>query len=399
MKTVVLDFEYIKSFYIGNFSTKFDTSAFIAGVVFAFIISFLTAYLVIKNKKCATSCLTYAKSSNKYSKQCERVYNSIDEGVLIFPVINNFPSEFTDANNSATIQLGYSKEEFLKLSILDISSGFKKDKFLKLQSSLKEGDKNIYEDIYFAKDGSEFPVEVVQFCFHEKGTLFMMLVVKDLTEKKQAEEQIIKAFSELKNANEYLKSLYNMKSDFLKIVSHELRTPLNAVMGFSDILKDDESLNQDQKESAQIIHEKTVKLSSIIDRIIEISELDSGEIKPEYAEVSRNEILTYVNGLVNNTGINEGVDFETDIDNVEVFNVDFDKIKKIVKILLENSIYFTKKGKITFSMHKETGNYKITELYLLQSKTTKLLFIKLIVIYHYIILLNYYLTYLKWVHT
>ena len=147
-----------------------------------------------------------------------------------------------------------------------------------------------------------------------------MVVFRDITERKMAENRLRKAHkelerrvrertAELENANaqlhleiaereraeEELRKAWDLaetasrsKSAFLANMSHELRTPLNAIIGFSELLLDGESgeLNPTQKNYLGDVLESSRHLLSLINDILDLSKVEAGKMELEVREIS-----------------------------------------------------------------------------------------------------------------
>lgn len=85
-------------------------------------------------------------------------------------------------------------------------------------------------------DGSEFPVDIELSPVQTEGGLRVMCVVRDITDRKAAEEQIRALNQSLEQRNREVERANRLKSEFLVSMSHELRTPFHAIIGFSDLL-------------------------------------------------------------------------------------------------------------------------------------------------------------------
>jgi signal transduction histidine kinase len=92
--------------------------------------------------------------------------------------------------------------------------------------------------------------------------------VSDITERKRAEAEVIKAKDEAERANQ-------SKSDFLAAMSGEIRTPMNGVLGLIEVLKNAE-LSEDQRTPTSTIHEWAMTLLTIIDDILDFSKIEAG---------------------------------------------------------------------------------------------------------------------------
>ncbi|OHD14528.1 MAG: hypothetical protein A2086_14345 [Spirochaetes bacterium GWD1_27_9] len=137
------------------------------------------------------------------------------------------------------------------------------------------------------------------------------------------------------------------KNEFLSNVSHELKTPLNPIIGFSDILLE-EDVNEERKEMYKIINGSSYKLLNIIENLLEISKIESGKETNDKVKfnfitlvktiemISKNMILK--NDLTYNLIINEKIP--------QNLIGDRNKIEHILTNLIMNAIKFTNKGEI-----------------------------------------------------
>ena len=69
-----------------------------------------------------------------------------------------------------------------------------------------------------------------------------------------------------------------MKSEFVALASHELRTPLTSIYGFSDLLRDAEPLSSEQRQWASFIHAEAERLTSIVERLLNVSRIEAGSL-------------------------------------------------------------------------------------------------------------------------
>jgi cell cycle sensor histidine kinase DivJ len=175
----------------------------------------------------------------------------------------------------------------------------------------------------------------------------VVAVIRDVTERK-AQEQ---ALEQARNAAEQADA---SKTRFLATMSHELRTPLNAIIGFSEMIAQEDVLGLDaarRKEYAQLINDSGQHLLSVVNGILDMSKMESGnfEISPE-PFAPRPALINCCN-LVALKARENGVDLVTRVpDDLPNMNGDPRAFKQIVLNLVSNAIKFTERGgKVTVS--------------------------------------------------
>lgn len=164
---------------------------------------------------------------------------------------------------------------------------------------------------------------------------------------------------QLEKSKEKAEESDKLKSTFLANLSHEIRTPMNAIVGFSDLLLN-ENINEDsKKEYLKIINNSGKSLVSIIEDLIEMSKIDSKLIAPNYIGL---DVEKCINELYNTLKVTISEDKDIDFYIFKSANklkgdilTDEVKLKQIIVNLLTNAIKFTDNGHVSFgySINKE----------------------------------------------
>lgn len=144
-----------------------------------------------------------------------------------------------------------------------------------------------------------------------------------------------------------------LKSTFLATISHELRTPLNAVIGFSDLINNDWSM-EEIIGFAKTINESGTHLLSIVEEIFDITLIESGETSINNKEENLHQVLIDINKVVESEQLKLNKNYlklgliipESDKD--LIVNIDSAKLKQILINLLKNAIKFTHQGHIKY---------------------------------------------------
>lgn len=162
-------------------------------------------------------------------------------------------------------------------------------------------------------------------------------------------------------ANEKAQESEKMKNAFIRNMYHEVRTPLNAINGFSALIAGDEDLAGEEKEEfSRIIHENCVLLTSMMDNVLKISQLDSSnEMLPVEAVNIRTICREEMDQLVKSHR-KPGIDYRVEGDpETPLFKTHPAYFALIIGRLLSNANKFTEKGSIVLSYHADRATGKM----------------------------------------
>lgn len=181
----------------------------------------------------------------------------------------------------------------------------------------------------------------------------------------QQKEQIIKQNSELELHRNHLEYLVEsrtrelieakeraeradkLKSSFLSNLSHEIRTPMNAILGFMDLLVNPLTKDDEKKEYVDSIYHSSYSLLNVIDDIIDIAKIESGDISIHNEAVDVNLIFEELNQLYINRLQNSQSQVKLNIQSPPekiILQTDEKRLKQILHNLIDNAIKFTEKG-------------------------------------------------------
>lgn len=175
------------------------------------------------------------------------------------------------------------------------------------------------------------------------------------------EEEIKEMFAKNKNDIEYLKKLERIRTEFLGNVSHELRNPIFAIQGYIETLRDgaidDPKVNKHFLEKAT---EHTINLSNLLNDLIDISMIESGEMRLSfrYFDINNflNEIVNQFKPLAQEKKIE--IIYSLCRDNLKLFG-DKNRLKQVMDNLLTNAIKYTENGKVEVLVEEERNNGRI----------------------------------------
>jgi len=167
----------------------------------------------------------------------------------------------------------------------------------------------------------------------------------------------------LENANEEVIKSATIKDQFLANMSHELRTPLNAIKGFSRLLQQT-TLNEEQQKFSDIIENSSNNLLHLVNDILDISKIESGEMTVDQKEFDLKRMLQTLESMFMNTVKEKQLKFSWQIaaDVPQYLNSDPDRLYQILINLVSNAFKFTQKGLVTIDVSKSFEDDKKIEL-------------------------------------
>jgi PAS domain S-box-containing protein len=209
------------------------------------------------------------------------------------------------------------------------------------------------------KDGSVIAVHSQgEVTFDGSGEPIRMIgTMQDITERRKVEE--------LHLENERLAYANQAKSEFLAVMSHELRTPLNAVIGFSELLKQGNAgeLNEKQEHFVDNVLVSGKRLHDLINNILDIARIEAGKMELVVEKISMPEVINEAVVFMNENAAKRNVVLKKDFDpRLDIIEADRTKFRQILNNLLDNAVKFSKPegGTVTITTKKSEDMAKIS---------------------------------------
>ncbi|MCU0472511.1 MAG: PAS domain S-box protein [Bacteroidales bacterium] len=174
---------------------------------------------------------------------------------------------------------------------------------------------------------------------------------RDITERKKAEAEIIAAKEKAEESD-------RLKTAFLHNVSHEIRTPMNAILGFSTLLNEPDLAEKDRKLFIDMIFQSGNQLLSIINDIVDLASIESGQMKVNIKEINLNTELRKLSEQYSYKEkprkITLGLKTPLPERDAEI-RIDSIKVIQVLSNLINNAFKFTRKGRIDFGYDLKKG--------------------------------------------
>ncbi|MBE0493986.1 MAG: PAS domain S-box protein, partial [Thiomicrospira sp.] len=177
--------------------------------------------------------------------------------------------------------------------------------------------------------------------------LYLIGTVQDVTELKQAEQDLLLQQSRLREAIEKAEHASQAKTEFLSSMSHELRTPLNSILGFAQVLQQDQHLNDLQKDSLNEIIQAGKHLLDLINQILDFASIESGHLELNLEAVSLNKTLNECLNLLKPQAMQKKVELILDLADEFKVKADRLRLKQVILNLMSNGVkYNVEDGKL-----------------------------------------------------
>lgn len=282
--------------------------------------------------------ITEKKKISEQIKMSEEKFRSYIENAPVGILISDINGKILEVNTVGSNMFGYNVEDFLHLSINDLFFENTINDNLEIYNTIKY-DNYIVHDFYLKRiDNSGTWTSFYSIKLNENIYLNYCLNINEI---KEAEINLRKAKEQAEETN-------RLKTSFLANMSHELRTPMIGILGFSQLLSEEDDINE-IKEMAQLINTSGKRLMDTLQSILNLSKIESGhtQIIPIKFNLYNYllEVIEEFKVTANFHKLNLQIDFE---DGDLIIITDKKMLTDILRNLLNNAIKFTESGSIYF---------------------------------------------------
>jgi len=281
----------------------------------------------------------------------------IEESIALKNIINEGKPTLVERPEVATVQ-EKNISEFLHLRAFIIAPIYIKEIVLGL---VVVGNESLYSRV------TEGDVEIISILANQiaQGIENSHLYEQLWHSYQELEVRVKERTKELARANEELKRMNEMKSEFVASVAHELRTPLTSIKGYASILATGKlgAMGTEQKERLERIDRHSNELAKLINDLLDIARIESGKIGMDVKEIPVSELLKNILELMSPQAEEKNIEIKLEIaKTITTIYADPEHLSRVFINLLSNALKFTpSKGKITVTI-KEDKEYIQTDI-------------------------------------
>ncbi|PZO38321.1 MAG: hypothetical protein DCF19_16720 [Pseudanabaena frigida] len=288
--------------------------------------------------------LTELKQIEESLRKSEERLSRYFDQPLLGMAISNPDKSWQDVNNCLCNMLGYSHDEMLQKTWADITHPEDLEVNLINFNKALTGDLEGYvmDKRFIRKNGSTIHTIISVQCFRhpDRTANYFVLMVQDISDRKQAELQ-------LRLTNEELSRATRLKDEFLANMSHELRTPLNSILGMTEALQEQifGGINEKQRNALQTVERSSEHLLMLINDILDVAKIESGQIELDFAPTDIAYLCQSSLAFIKQQALKKRIQLEVKLPkNLPDQMLDERRIRQVLINLLNNAMKFTPEG-------------------------------------------------------
>jgi signal transduction histidine kinase len=189
--------------------------------------------------------------------------------------------------------------------------------------------------------------------------IFGIFLIRSVIKEVRQREEIQKLVENLEQANEQLRDLDEMKSEFISLATHQIRSPLTAIKGYSSLVLEGDygEVPTPIKDVVKIIFDSCQNLVVIVNEFLDISRIEQGRMKYDKTQFSLLDLVkeTIEELLPNVEQAGLGIEFHHGEKETYQIYADRNKIKQVISNLIDNALKYTPKGSITAKLEKKNS--------------------------------------------
>lgn len=193
-------------------------------------------------------------------------------------------------------------------------------------------------------------------------------LIQSVKEEVSQREKVEKLAVDLEHANDRLKEVDQLKSEFLSLATHQIRAPLTAIKGYTSLILEGDygEVSESVKGAVDVIAKSCQNLVMIVNDFLDISRIEQGRMKYELSAFDlravAQQVLTELKPNIESAGLTCECNLGDGAEPIMVY-ADLGKVRQVIGNLVDNSIKYTPSGSITIevSTHNEVGRLKVSD--------------------------------------
>lgn len=243
--------------------------------------------------------ITVRKQAETELKHWANIFNESLNEIFIFDAET---LQFVSVNKGAQANVGYTLDELIQMTPLNIKPAYSEESFRALIAPLINGTERrlVFNTDHQRKDDSTYPVEVHLQTSISEGRKTVVAIILDITERanytERLEKTVVERTRQLEEALGKEKELNELKTKFLSLVSHEFKTPISGILTSATLVGKYTKEEQQEKRQKHLntIKSKVKYLNTIIDDFLSIERLDTGKTNYKFTSFPLSKVLNEV---------------------------------------------------------------------------------------------------------
>jgi PAS domain S-box-containing protein len=238
---------------------------------------------------------------------------------------------FLEVNDSAVARYGYSRAEFLTMTIKEIRPVQDVPKFLEFNATPQPSSDRTGPWRHLLKDGSTIQALITSHAVTFGDHSARVVLAEDLTDSQRLERELAQSHARADSNAEISRA----KDEMVSMVSHELRTPLASIVGFAELLATRDVSAVQRKEYLAVMLQEGRRLTSLVNDFLDLRRLEGGHLSMRFAPADITALINRAVGLFSDPA---GTPIETTLpDDLPLVRVDSDSMFRVITNLLSNA--------------------------------------------------------------